>query len=406
MKKYYLVGEKLSHSFSCDTHRFCGLNYELSELSADELEDFLKKKDFDGLNVTIPYKKAVIPFLDEIDDIAEKIGAVNTIVNENGRLKGYNTDYFGLKYALTAAKIELKGKKTLVLGSGGAGVAAARLATDLNAESVDVVSRSGEINYENMCEKLDTQVIINATPVGMFPCEAAAPCDLSRFKKLESVFDCIYNPFRTRLVIEAEKAGLKASGGLKMLVAQGLFSERLWGETNDFEKKIPAVYTEIIGKEVNIVLVGMPGAGKTAIGKIVAKKLQREFFDTDEIVLKTTGRTSEEIITKYGEERFREAEARAVNSLSRVRGAVIATGGGAVLNPENVDKLKSGGVVFYLERDLNSLAQNNRPLSISAPISRLFEQREGYYLAASDVKIRNDKTAEEAAEKIIGEFFK
>ena len=406
MKKYYLIGEKLSHSYSKDIHSLFGLNYELKELSADEVGDFLQKKEFDGLNVTMPYKKTVISYLDEVDEIAKNIGAVNTIVNENGKLKGYNTDYFGLKYALSSAGIEIKDKRVAVLGSGGASLTAQKLAEDLGAAEISVVSRNGELNYANVYEKIDPQVIINATPVGMFPNENGKPIELNKFKNLGGVFDCVYNPYRTRLVLNAEKLGIRTVGGLKMLAAQGVYSEFLWGETELKKENIELAYKNLFGKEVNIALIGMPGAGKTCLGKLVAEMLKKPFYDTDELCEKRSGLTPEETIERYGEKKFREIENMATDRVSCVRGAVIATGGGTVLNEENILKLRSSSVVVYIERDLGKLSLKQRPLSKSTPISRLFEQREGYYLAASDIKIKNDGEKDEAAEKIIGSVFK
>lgn len=406
MKKYYLIGEKLSHSYSKDIHSFFGLNYELKELSPGDVGDFLRRREFDGLNVTIPYKTTVIPYLDEIDEIAGGIGAVNTIVNENGKLKGCNTDYFGMSYALSSEGINLNGKRVAVLGSGGASKTAQKLASDLGAAEISVVSRSGEINYENVYEKIDPQIIINATPAGMFPNESECPLKPERFKNLTGVFDCVYNPLRTRFVLNAEKLGIKAAGGLKMLAAQGVYSEILWGETKSEEKNIRVAYKNLFEKEVNITLIGMPGAGKTCLGKIVAEKLNRPFYDTDELCQKIFGLSPEKTIEKFGEKRFRDIENEAVDKISRIRGAVIATGGGTILNEENAIKLKSSGIVVYIERDLDKLCVEGRPLSKSASISRLFEQREGHYLAASDVKIKNDCEKETAAEKIIGSVLK
>lgn len=416
MKKYYLLGEKLSHSYSAVIHSFCGLDYSLRELPPEKLGEFVKNREFDGLNVTMPYKKSIVPFLDEVDEIAEKTGAVNTVLNKNGKLIGYNTDYYGLKYALEAAKITLKGKNVLVLGSGGAGIVAEKLASDEGAASVEIVSRSGELNYENIYDREETQVIINATPVGMFPSADGAACDVSRFRNLEGAFDCVYNPFRTKFVLDAEKAGAKVRGGLTMLVAQAIYSEKIWGETTDnavgttgetewHESKIHAALGEVLKRETNISLVGMPGAGKTTVGRILAGKLGMKFCDTDEEIKKIAGESPEEIIENHGEKRFREIESEVVKLLSALKGVVVATGGGTVLREENVEKLRSHGVVIWLGRDLNLLTSNNRPLSKSTPISRLFEQRKGHYVAASDKKIENDKTAESAADKIITAIF-
>lgn len=428
MKKYYLLGEKLSHSYSAVIHSFFGLDYSLRELPPEKLSEFVKSRKFDGLNVTMPYKKSIVPLLDEVDGIAEKTGAVNTVLNKNGKLIGYNTDYYGMKYALEAAKITLKGKDVLILGSGGAGIVAEKLAIDEGAASVEIVSRNGKLNYENIYDREKTQVIINATPVGTFPFADGAACDVSRFKNLEGAFDCVYNPFRSKFVLDAEKIGARACGGLTMLVAQAVYSEKIWGETTvgiaggtaektagitadgsaetaDCENKIRAVLGEVLKRETNISLVGMPGAGKTTVGRILAEKLGMGFCDTDEEIEKIAGESPEKIIEKYGEERFREIETEVAESVSSLRGVVIATGGGTILREKNVEKLRSCGVVIWLGRDLNLLAKNNRPLSKSVPISRLFEQRKGYYVAASDKKIENDEAAEKTAEKIITEIF-
>ena len=456
MKKYYLLGEKLSHSYSAVIHSFFGLDYSLRELPPEKLSEFVKSRKFDGLNVTMPYKKSIVPLLDEVDGIAEKTGAVNTVLNKNGKLIGYNTDYHGMKYALEAAKITLKGKDVLILGSGGAGIVAEKLAIDEVAASVEIVSRKSKLNYENIYDREKTQVIINATPVGTFPFADGAACDVSRFKNLEGAFDCVYNPFRSKFVLDAEKIGARACGGLTMLIAQAIYSEKIWDETTggtaektvdgtfetangttettdgtaektidgpaetadkpaetaggsaetaDCENKIRAALGEVLKRETNISLVGMPGAGKTTVGRILAEKLGMGFCDTDEEIEKTAGESPEKIIEKYGEERFREIETEVAESVSALRGVVIATGGGTILREKNVAKLRSCGVVIWLGRDLNLLAKNNRPLSKSMPISRLFEQRKGYYVAASDKKIENDEAAEKTAEKIITEIF-
>ena len=443
MKKYYLLGEKLSHSYSAVIHSFFGLDYSLRELPPEKLSEFVKSRKFDGLNVTIPYKKSIVPLLDEVDGITEKTGAVNTVLNKNGKLIGYNTDYYGMKYALEAAKITLKGKNILILGSGGAGIVAEKLAIDEGAASVEIVSRNGKLNYENIYDREKTQVIINATPVGTFPFADGAACDVSRFKNLEGAFDCVYNPFRSKFVLDAEKIGARACGGLTRLVAQAVYSEKIWGETTggiadgtagktvdgtfetangtaektaditadgsaettDCENKIRAALGEVLKRETNISLVGMPGAGKTTVGRILAEKLGMGFCDTDEKVEKIAGESPEKIIEKYGEERFREIETEVAESVSSLRGVVIATGGGTILREKNVEKLRSCGVVIWLGRDLNLLAQNNRPLSKNMPISRLFKRREEYYVAASDKKIENDEAAEKTAEKIITEIF-
>lgn len=405
MKKYFLIGEKLGHSYSAELHGLNGINYVLKEIPRDKLPDFFRERNFDGLNVTIPYKKEVMRFLDEIDDKAAMLGAVNTVVNDGGKLIGYNTDYFGMDYALKSLGISLSGRNVVVLGTGGAGVTAKALAKNSGAASVAVVSRKGGadfLTYEEIYRKPETEIIINATPVGMFPAEDETPLDIGKFPSLVGVFDCIYNPLRTNLVLAAKNRGINCGGGLMMLAAQGVQSEKIWGcFEGETESKISSVYNKLLLKKRNIVLIGMPGAGKTSVGKVLAEKLSKKFIDIDEEIKKITGKSPEEIIGTYGEAKFREIESEVSSFTAKENGAVIATGGGTFLNEKNAVAFQRQGVIIYIERQLEKLETANRPISRSVPISRLFAQREPIYLNYGDEKIANDATIPVCADEII-----
>ena len=405
MKKYFLIGEKLGHSYSAELHGFNGINYELKEIPRDKLPAFFRERNFDGLNVTIPYKKEVMRFLDEIDDKAAMLGAVNTVVNDGGKLIGYNTDYFGMDYALKSLGISLSGRNVVVLGTGGAGVTAKALAKNSGAASVTVVSRKGGadfLTYEEIYRKPETEIIINATPVGMFPAEDETPLDIGKFPSLVGVFDCIYNPLRTNLVLTAKNRGINCGGGLMMLASQGVQSEKIWGCCEgEAESKISSVYNKLLFKKRNIVLIGMPGAGKTSVGRVLAEKLSKKFIDIDEEIKKITGKSPEEIIGTYGEAKFREIESEVSMLVAKENGAVIATGGGTFLNEKNAVAFQRQGVIIYIERQLEKLETANRPISRSVPISRLFAQREPIYLNYCDEKIANDTTIPVCADEII-----
>lgn len=405
MKKYFLIGEKLGHSYSAELHGFNGINYGLKEIPRDKLPAFFCERNFDGLNVTIPYKKEVMRFLDEIDDKAAMLGAVNTVVNDGGKLIGYNTDYFGMEYAFKSLGISLSGRNVVVLGTGGAGVTAKALAKNSGAASVTVVSRKGGadfLTYEEIYRKSETEIIINATPVGMFPAEDETPLDIGKFPSLVGVFDCIYNPLRTNLVLAAKTRGINCGGGLMMLAAQGVQSEKIWGcFEGETESKISSVYNKLLFKKRNIVLIGMPGAGKTSVGRVLAEKLSKKFIDIDEEIKKITGKSPEEIIGTYGEAKFREIESEVSGFTAKENGAVIATGGGTFLNEKNAVAFQRQGVIIYIERQLEKLETANRPISRSVPISRLFAQREPIYLNYCDEKIANDTTIPVCADEII-----
>ena len=399
--KYCLIGKKLSHSYSQVLHESYGLDYSLVELAPENLCDFVFNGGYDGFNVTIPYKKDIMRYLDGVSDLAERIGAVNTVVRRDGKLYGDNTDYQGFVDTLKFAGVEVKGKNVLLAGSGGASSMARVALSDMGAKSVTIVSRSGETNYSNCYELKDTQIVVNATPVGTFPEIAAAPLDIAKFKKLEFVFDLIYNPIKTALLEKADSLRIANSNGLMMLVVQALAARKIWtGEDYSFEdvKKLLSV---LKSKTINIALVGMPSSGKSTIGKIVAKKLGKEFFDTDEEIFRKTGRTPEQIILSDGEKAFREIEQEVVLSVCKNRGAVIATGGGAVLKEINRKFLKATAFTVFIKRDPALLDDTSRPTLKSAGAKKLYEMRAPIYKAVSDFCVSNDASPERAAEEII-----
>ena len=397
--KFCLIGKKLGHSYSKVIHAKQGLDYSLVEVLESELKEFLNR-GYDGFNVTIPYKKDIIPFLDEVDSDALKIGAVNTVINKNGKFMGYNTDVYGMEYALKRAKIDLKGKSVLILGTGGTSLTANAVCSRAGAKSVAFVSRNGEINYQN-CYEQKVDIIINTTPVGMYPNQEQSPVDLQRFSSVEGVFDCIYNPIRTNLILQAEKMGLKCSGGLPMLVAQGLKAEEIWLETKIDESRYEEILNEILNEKRNIVLIGMPSSGKTTVANLLSKRTGKEVVDTDDLVFLNEGKKPSEIIQSLGEPTFRDKESVAVKMASEKNGVIIATGGGAILREENVSLLKKNGYVIYLERDLSKLVDDDRPLSKNGAISRLFEQRKPIYESVCDKKVSNNGEIEQTVKEIL-----
>ncbi len=397
--KYCLIGEKLGHSYSKVIHNLQGLDYSLVEVEKGKLGEFIKG-DYDGFNVTIPYKKDIIPLLDEIEESAKQIGAVNTVLVKNGKRCGYNTDVFGMEFALNRAKINLADKRVMILGTGGTSLTATEVCKRAGAKEVVYVSRSGEINYQN-CYQKSVDVIINTTPVGMYPNAHASPVDLSRFKGLEGVFDCVYNPLRTNLILQAEGLKIKCSGGLPMLVGQGLKAEEIWLEKSIDISVYESVLNTILNEKRNVVLIGMPSCGKTTVAKFLAEKTGKGVVDTDELIFKMQGKKPSEIIEEFGEKHFRDIESIAVKEASENVGVIIATGGGAVLREENVTNLKRNGTLFYLERAIEKLIDEDRPLSKNGAISRLFEIRKPIYESVCDKKVSNDGEIDKAIREIL-----
>jgi shikimate dehydrogenase len=402
MKKFCLIGKSLSHSMSAQIHGAFGLDYGLVELPDEEcLREFLDKREYDGFNVTIPFKEQIIKYLDGLDDEARQIGAVNTVVKRGEKLFGHNTDIGGMAYALKRAKIDFSAKSVMILGSGGTSKTARHYAQKCGAKSVFTVSRQGQINYEN-CYDYPAEVLINTTPVGMFPDADKSPVDLTRFKNVGAVFDAVYNPLCTRLLMRAKELGLVFSNGLNMLVEQARLARDLFLGDATKENLTREVFAKLYFGRANIVLIGLGGCGKTEVGRAVAKKLNREFLDTDEMVQKKSGKSVRTIFAGYGEAEFRRLEREAVAQASCAQGAVIATGGGAPVSKENRDALKSNGVIVYIMRPLEMLELTKRPLYTNfSEVKRLFVSREPIYRSYCDAEIDNVGTVSDAADKVI-----
>lgn len=398
--RYCLLGEKLSHSYSAEIHGSLGLDYSLQEVPKERLKSFLLSGLFDGFNVTIPYKKDVMPYLDGIDQLAKEIGAVNTVKSVNGKLFGYNTDYFGLSYMLESADISLTGKCVAILGSGGAKNTAEVLCKRQGAKAVYVVSRSGKINYQNVYDLTDIQVIINATPVGMYPNTNVSPLDLTMFKNLQAVADCIYNPLTTKLLSDAKALNLKTCNGLKMLVAQAIKAEEIWLDTTFQQSTIETTYDWLLKKKRNVVLFGMPSCGKSTLGNLLAKKSDRKFIDIDVEVFNLTGQTPAQIITCQGEQAFRDVESEVCANFSKQSSLIIATGGGSVLREENQRALKQNGIAVHIDRPIEQLITEGRPLSQKQGIKELYNQRKDIYSAFADIVIKNDGNLESALKEL------
>jgi shikimate dehydrogenase len=387
--KYGLIGKTLSHSYSKIIHGFFGNSeYELLELPPDRVEDFLRTPDFLGINVTIPYKETVMAHCVP-DEHAKKIGCVNTIINKNGTLYGYNTDYFGFSYMAFLAGISFHGKKVVILGSGGTSKTALAVTRDCGASKIVVVSRNGESNYGNIEKHADCEVLVNTTPVGMFPDNGKTPVSLKTFSKLSAVIDVIYNPLRTKFLLEAKKLGIRTANGLFMLTAQALKAHNLFfGNETDTQEDFLSIEEALSKTErrfSNIVLIGMPGCGKTTIGSELARVYGKDFVDTDELIEAQMGREIPDIIREDGEMSFRELESAVIAEAAAKTNQVIATGGGSVLAEENRDALAQNGIVVFLERPLDRLATDGRPLSVD--LGALYQRRLPFYQSFSQYKI-------------------
>ena len=402
--KYCLIGKTLVYSYSAEIHGLRGLDYSLNPIPPENLKAFAESGEYDGFNVTIPYKRDVIPLLSGISEKAREIGAVNTVVKKNGKLFGFNTDADGLKYAITRTGADLKGKAVTILGTGGTSLTAETVARELGAKTVRKVSRNGEINYGNCYSLLkDTQVLINATPVGTYPDIYGKSVDINGFPALTAVFDCVYNPFNTPLVLSAKQKGLIASDGLPMLVAQALYAEEIWGEKPFSVKDCEKIIAEIYRKKGNIALVGMPSCGKSTVGKILAQKLGKKFVDTDEKFTETNGVTPAQCIRERGEKAFRETETAVIREVAKENGLVIATGGGAVTVAENLSALHANGIIVYLKRDLNLLSVKGRPLSAARGVEELYKARKDLYELA-EITVENDGDINAVADKCFNAF--
>lgn len=426
---YGLIGRRLGHSWSPFIHKALGCpDYRLFALEPQELEPFLRREDVGGLNVTIPYKRDVMPLCDEIDPAAREIGSVNTLVRRNGRLIGYNTDIDGFQYMLRRAGISLAGKKVVILGSGGASLTAQAAAKRNGAAEIAVISRSGADNYGNLDRHADAQVLVNTTPVGMWPQVEDSPVDLLSFPALEAVADVVYNPFRTSLLLQAEaldrqrrlseisvehwsmplprapELSLRWTGGLSMLAAQAAAAEERF-----FDKTIPQEETERIlallrPSSRNLVLVGMPGCGKSTVGRALSQLSGLPLVDLDEEIVRRAGKSIPEIFAQQGEEAFRDLESQVLTEIMAKPGRIAATGGGCVLRPENRLTMRRAGRVYWIQRDLEALPTEGRPLSLAGDLEEMYRVRQPLYAAAADASILNDASAAEAAQGIWRDF--
>ena len=410
--EYGCIGEHLIHSFSKDIQGIlAAYPYELKDIPMGCLDGFIQNRDFKAINVTIPYKQDVIPYLKETEPMAAMIGAVNTVVNRDGQLYGYNTDFGGMCALIRRAGIDLRGKKVLILGTGGTSRTAMAVAQHLGAASVCRVSRSekpGALTYDSVKQSHpDAQILINTTPRGMFSRESGMAIDPALFPQLSGVIDAVYNPLRTEFVLKARKMGIPAAGGLYMLVAQAVLASEIFLNTKYPEDTFEKVYRKIKSGKENIVLTGMPGSGKTSVGRLLAQRLGRPYWDVDECITGGTGMTPGQIITNRDEAAFREIEADTIRQLSFETGAVIATGGGAVLRTENVDALRMNGRIFFLDRPLAQLIPTaDRPLSSTKEaIVQRYNERYPIYVSTADAVIPNESTPEAAAGLVERSFF-
>ena len=411
--KYGVIGEHLKHSFSKEIHeRIAGYTYDICEVEPHRVGDLMTEAEFCGINVTIPYKQTVIPYLHEISDKAKRIGAVNTVVNKEGKLYGYNTDYMGMRALILRNGIDLRGKKALIMGNGGTAKTGHCVLLDLGVSEIIHVGREGEgadVLYEDVAKlHFDADFILNTTPVGMYPANDGKIIDVSNFPNLIGLIDVVYNPLRTNIVLDARKAGIPAESGLYMLVSQAVYASELFTGKEYPTKVQDSVFKEILRQKENIVLIGMPSSGKTTVGKYLADITGKEFIDTDDEIIKIIGTDIPTYFKEKGESAFRDAESRVIADISKKNGLVISTGGGAILRSDNVRHLRQNGRVYFLNRSIELLTPTaSRPLSSDIEALKCrFEERYDKYIASADVEIRADGTVKEVADAIREEFYK
>ena len=402
MSDYGLIGQKLGHSFSPAIHAKLGAYpYELIELEPEDLPAFFAHREFHGVNVTIPYKKTVIPYLDELSPRAERLGSVNTILKRaDGSLWGGNTDWDGFAYLLRQTGLDAGGKKALVLGSGGASVTVQAVLQEAGAETA-VISRSGPDNYTNLDRHADAALIVNTTPVGMAPKVGKAPLSLRVFPQLAAVIDVIYNPARTALLLEAEALGIPAFNGLPMLVAQAAESSRIWGLCRDPEAETKRILPLLRREQENIILIGMPGCGKSTMARMLGQRLRRPVYDSDKEVEKEIGCSIPDFFAREGEEAFRRIETRVLTRLGALSGIVLATGGGAVTRPENYPLLHQNGTIVRIRRPLSQLSSKGRPLSQSRNVDELYRERAAAYERFADLTVDSQPERTDTLKKIL-----
>jgi shikimate dehydrogenase len=408
MKKFALIGEKLKHSYSPKIHsELSNYGYELKEIAPHELAVFMQNNSFDGFNVTIPYKREILKYLTKIDNFAKQTGAVNTVIKTNFGYEGYNTDVLGLNYLINSAGVVLKNKHVLILGSGGTAQTAKAVANLNNAKDIQIISRNGENNYNNIQKFCHAEVIINTTPVGMYPNTHQKLIDLSGFKNLTGVVDAVYNPLKTDLIFQAEELGIPRVSGLKMLVAQAKFASDLF-LTNTMHDarctmhdKIEKIYQKLHSEILNIVLIGMPSSGKTTVGKLLAKRLNKRFVDIDKEIELKTGLTISEIFNKSGEPAFRALENEVLEAVCKENNQIVATGGGSVTLPNAYRTMAQNGLIVHIERDLKKADTLNRPLLQNpSNLQKLYNERLPLYKKFAAAEVNNDGEINETVNKI------
>ncbi len=416
--KYGLIGEKLEHSFSkqiqsriAEIQNIKDFQYDFVELDKEQFKEFMTKKDFKGINVTLPYKKAVLPYIDVLDDSAERMGAVNTIVNRDGKLYGYNTDFGGFLYMVKAHNVHMEGKKVLLIGNGGASAAVQAVCKHEKAKDIIVVSRSannGAISYDEMyTSHLDADIVVNTSPVGMYPNIANSPIDVSWFHKLECVLDVVYNPILTRLCFEAQEMDIKRVIGLEMLIAQAKYSFEYFEDIKFDDSIIDEIKKEMLKDRCNIVLIGMPSAGKKTIGKMLQDKLGKKFIDLDDMIIEKAGKTIPEIFQESGETGFRAIETEVAIEASKMNNMIIATGGGAIKHKVNMDFLRLNGITIYIDRDVDKLISSdpNRPLSSSKQaLQQMHAERQPLYQKYAAYVADNNTNIEETVNDIVNAY--
>lgn len=398
-----LLGERLGHSYSPEIHKMLAdYEYRLYEKSPDELEDFLTRGEWDGLNVTIPYKRAVMPYCAELSGTARRAGSVNTLVRRpDGSIFGDNTDVWGFRCMLERSGVHMSGKKALVLGSGGASGAVRAVLEDKGADSIITVSRRGKNNYENAFCHPDVSLIVNATPVGMFPNNGECRISVADFPACQAVLDLVYNPARTELLMQAEELGIKTENGLLMLVAQAKRSCELFTGREIPESETDRVLHSLRARMRSVILIGMPGCGKTAVGERLAQLTGRTLLDSDREIVRMSGMSIQGIFAQEGEAGFRSRESAALAELGKMSGCIIATGGGCVTRAKNYRLLHQNGVIVWLRRDVDKLERTGRPLSVNADLDAMYDARKGLYRRFSDLEADNNGTLDDTVKTIL-----
>lgn len=400
-----LLGRKLGHSWSPQIHtQLCGYEYGLHEVEPEDLASFLASTDLAGMNVTIPYKKNVVSFCTELSPAAKAIGSVNTLVRRADGWYGDNTDYAGFKAMVNACGVSVQGRKTLVFGTGGASLAVIAALRDLGAEPIVNISRSGPDNYDNLSRHQDAEILVNTTPLGMYPNTGVSPVEVKDFPGCRAVLDVVYNPLRTKLLMDAEALGIPHAGGLIMLVEQARRSAEQFSGVPIPDSRVTEIVSALTAEMENIIFIGMPGCGKSAVGKRLAPMIGRTYVDADEILVEKAGMTIPDIFAAEGEEGFRRRETEVLAELGKRSGIILSTGGGCITRPENYPHLHQNGKIFWIQRDLNNLPTEGRPLSQQNDLMALYERRKELYTAFADHIIVSDEDFSHTIQNVLEAF--